>query len=98
MLNLGRAAAEIEVIEITLLDSRHREHDEDICGAELMVDHRTVANISAEAEVTLYQRRQRAQRAFRVNHFPGHSVHFNIAPRQSMRAPGLRRCRIVMQK
>src|SRR5690348_15735282 len=98
MSSLGRAAAEIEVIEIALLDGRHREHDEDISGAELMINYCAVANIGAEAEVALDQGWERTQRVFRVNRFLGHSVHFDIALGQGMRAPWLWSCRIVMQK
>src|SRR6185437_8315413 len=75
---LRRPSAGVEVLDIALLDGRHRQHDEYVGGAEFAVDDGAVADTGAEAEIALDQRRQAAQRRLRIDRFFRKAIHFDI--------------------
>ena len=47
-----------EVLDVALVERRDRQDDQNVGGAELVVDHRAVANVAAEPQIALDQRRQ----------------------------------------
>src|SRR6267154_2400779 len=54
---------------------RHRHHDQHVRGAELMIDHGTIADIGAKPQISLDQRRQLVKGCLRIDRFLWHPVH-----------------------
>ncbi len=58
---------EAEALEIALLDLIDRKDDQDVDGAELLIDERAIADISAGTNVTADDRRQAAEAALGID-------------------------------
>src|SRR5262249_8604182 len=87
-----------EMSEIAGLDRLDRENDQDIGGAELVVDDRAVAVIGAEPEISLDQRRQRFQRGTRVDRRRRQHVHVDAKMLVRSHAPIVRRERVMVEE
>ena len=87
-----------EMLDIARVDRRNRQHDQHVGGAELVVDHRAVADKGAEPQIALDQRRQCAQAPPSGRSRLRHAVHVDMALRQRRALPVLRRRREMMQK
>ena len=84
--------------EIAGLDLLDRQDDQDVGGAELVVDDGAVADIGAEPEIALDQRRQRFQRGPRVDRVGRQHVHVDAQMLMRPDAPVLRRKRVVVEE
>src|SRR5579883_1890422 len=87
-----------EMRKIARADRRHRQYDQHIGGAELMINDRAVADEGAKAQISLDQRRQQVQRRFRGDCRLRHAVKLNIAVRQRHRAPRGGGARVVVKE
>ena len=79
----GELFHQAEAALVARVDSRKREVDEDIGGAELPVDHRAVADAAARAHIALQQRRQAAQPLPGIDRVLRHPVHVHIELRRA---------------
>src|SRR4051812_10396574 len=86
------------MIDIASADCRNREHDEYVGGAELPVDHSSVAEGGAQAQVAFDERRQIPQRRLRADRLLPEHVHGHMARAKGADAPWLGGARIMMQK
>ena len=93
----GKLVRRAEMGEIARLDRLDRHDDEDVGRAELMVDHRAVADIGADPQIALDQRRQRLDRGAHVDRLARHHVHVDAQMLMRLDAPILRRERVMVE-
>lgn len=73
--------------EVSCIDRRDRQYDEDVDGVELAVDDRAIADVATKSQIPLDERRQEPQRLPLV--YPGswQSPHLDTAVNMCMDFP-----------
>src|SRR5262245_21309436 len=94
-LQLARGAEVIEVARIDLFDGHD---DQDVGGAELTVDHRTVADEGSYPQVALDQRRQGLEGRLRIDLVLRDQIHGDVQVRMGAAAPIRRSLSKMMQE
>ena len=72
--------ASLVALAKSLVHAVRPEHDADVDGVELVVNHRAVADQTSGANVALYERRQGSHRGALVDCLARHQIHVDIAP------------------